>query len=1299
MAQRTWYCNWDVNDRWKYDPRYASGGYNGADRHLRIGLYYAENFIYRAYLNFAFDWTGIARINKATLHLRTGPPAHGALGTEGKFFVRRLTQAIGAEPSDGENLWTSPRQGLTWGNPSVVVNPPLQGNKDFTVDVTKHVSKWAPNIVETPDGPGPGLSAYGLILMAYTETKNAYSTEIYSRTATNNIAYRPKIVIDYDPIPTPGKPTGMSPSGTLSVLPDDFTGAFNGGLPADRLTTTHIQVFPLGEASAIWNKQRIATDSEQQSSQFSVPLPEFLRSGTTYEWRARVQDQRGTWSPYSSKIQFKQADSPPSVALQPAALGSVASLSGVHFRGVFSDPDPKDRLGSLRIQLRPTTPPGDPDWDSDTNLWDTGDTPPRREEVYPRSSAGFNQLGVLPWQGNPLGFVDRLYGGQALTAGSYSWRMRVSDRWNAHSDWEYGTLTLTQDWAPSQLDIEFLAENADRKPKTRVLIRGMDGNRGPADPPLAIIENAANVGASQYFNAGGEFYMTLPANHAQVSVIEPWQVHYAVEVWRADRWEEKFAGLITDFNATQDDVIFYGEDYLALFNRMVDDRYIEGAPDKSYTDGGSKYVETTINDVFVDQFNEAIGKTDSLVGFISIGAHDTFSEEVTIYSTFTPYLDFVVGLLQSHQQGTGVRSRIWVQKKADLSGYEIVWQHDPGIDRDKMRLEYGSLIQAFELVGFGEFASKVHGIGKARIGTELMYKSASAPGIDTAIYGRSEKVNVWDDVEDKNDLQRRVKQAAGRAGKVGKRIALGIRVDGILPFDGYDITDNVRVVIQRGVVDTTRYGSGYWSVLGTEWVVYPDGQTETTLVILPKEDAVPPDPDLIPSDPILAGREWEVGYEPPVQGVNTGKLYLDLTTGITYVLQADGSYVIAGQPDVVPPPQGLSIYTANVIGSNGEPVVKLTVTVNDPASTSIRGTWVEVTYENDGQQPPGPLWNENGGHSYLLFIPQGETSASVEGVPGGLLYYARAWAVDFVGTFSGRSASADVTTTAVKDESAPAVPQQVQITGSVNALAVGWLPSAAGDLQFYEVRYAVDDGTGTGVGGSPVWTTLRARTSFIYIGSLLSEQQYWLQVRAVDSSGNVEDAGPPVMAVDYIDNPDTGWTDLVTGTTTLIEAELLDLGIISDEHISAAGLSAEVIHAGLLRVNTSDADMIDGIEIWDAGVLVGLWNETGLYIYDSADASNYVRLYEAGITVFANGVPSTAITPAGINASAITFGTVPGGHNILYNSSFELADYNTPANEDITWSVAADWTSSAYIESNIDATYTGDKVYATGVSF
>ena len=52
-----------------------------------------------------------------------------------------------------------------------------------------------------------------------------------------------------------------------------------------------------------------------------------------------------------------------------------------------------------------------------------------------------------------------------------------------------------------------------------MVIRGLDpsvgGGRGPINPPLATIEDAANIGGSAYLNAPGEFYMTLPPTHPQ----------------------------------------------------------------------------------------------------------------------------------------------------------------------------------------------------------------------------------------------------------------------------------------------------------------------------------------------------------------------------------------------------------------------------------------------------------------------------------------------------------------------------------------------------------------------------------------------------------------------------------------------------------------------------------------------------------------------------------------------------------------------------------------------------------------
>ena len=69
---------------------------------------------------------------------------------------------------------------------------------------------------------------------------------------------------------------------------------------------------------------------------------------------------------------------------------------------------------------------------------------------------------------------------------------------------------------------------------------------------------------------------------------------------------------------------------------------------------------------------------------------------------------------------------------------------------------------------------------------------------------------------------------------------LGCVSSGIEVFDGWDLLDNVPVEIQRGAVDTTRYGSGYWTIQGVEYRLEPDGHDELTLAIKPREDTTAP---------------------------------------------------------------------------------------------------------------------------------------------------------------------------------------------------------------------------------------------------------------------------------------------------------------------------------------------------------------------------------------------------------------------------------------------------------------------------
>ena len=391
-----------------------------------------------------------------------------------------------------------------------------------------------------------------------------------------------------------------------------------------------------------------------------------------------------------------------------------------------------------------------------------------------------------------------------------------------------------------------------RNPVARVVIRGMGTNRGPGTIK-AVITDAANLGASTYYNAGGEFHMTLPTNHPQVGHCEPWTSHYAVEEYVAGRgYIERFAGILSDFDANQDDIIIYGIDYLALLDKVIDTRYVQGQPEADWSVGGSKFSNLSLRTIVRNLINYARDKADSPVEFI---VHDgalieEMAEKVTIYTTFTAVRSMIDGLVESHRQGTGKRTRFWVQRYGDQQ-YRYRLQANPGVDRNNLRMEYGGLIQGFQVVGFGEFAVKAHGIGRTQTGFELFYKSANAPGMSPSTWGSIETVSVHDNVTDANDLLRRVKQAAASAGKVGKRIALGIRVEHLSPFDGYEIADNVPVHIKRGVIDTTRWGSGLWSIYGVEWRVKQDGHTETSLILSPKEDGVKPNPDLLANNPVL----------------------------------------------------------------------------------------------------------------------------------------------------------------------------------------------------------------------------------------------------------------------------------------------------------------------------------------------------------------------------------------------------------------------------------------------------------------
>ena len=393
--------------------------------------------------------------------------------------------------------------------------------------------------------------------------------------------------------------------------------------------------------------------------------------------------------------------------------------------------------------------------------------------------------------------------------------------------------------------------------------------------------------------------------------------------------------------------------------------------------------------------------------------------------------------------------------------------------------------------------------------------------------------------------------------------------------------------------------------------------------------------------------------------------------------------------DFTPPeaPTGLALTSEVGPDKDGRSILKLKATLTQPPASDLFASYVEVTAENDGNPDPllvQPIWT----NPAVVLIAKDATMGAIEGVRGKTTYWARAYATDVTGNRSDYTAAVSHETS--KDNEAPGQPQDVEVAGGFKGVGIHWLPSQAADLMFFEVRYAPDDGTGTAPDVTQ-YETLRVRTNTVWIDGLTIGVKYWLQVRAVDFSGNVVTSASNSTAVDYLQESEAGWTGLASAIPVAVGAADVAFNSVITNILSSNQIDAATITTGILKVSVGGSGTADGIEIWNAAgtIRLGKWDENGLYIGTTAaglpndlSGSNYVRVTDAGLTVYLAGVATSAITPDGINATAINFGTLPGGHNLLQNSSFELADFATAPNTK-TWDVAADWTGTQVSSTNV----------------
>jgi hypothetical protein len=216
----------------------------------------------------------------------------------------------------------------------------------------------------------------------------------------------------------------------------------------------------------------------------------------------------------------------------------------------------------------------------------------------------------------------------------------------------------------------------------------------------------------------------------------------------------------------------------------------------------------------------------------------------------------------------------------------------------------------------------------------------------------------------------------------------------------------------------------------------------------------------------------------------------------------------------------------------------------------------------------------------------------------------------------------------------------------------------------------------------------------------------------VDKAGNITARAFNLTGIGSISAINAITVSDVLGTGVVTNAKIKDLtadkitsGTIDANVIDVTNLNASQIRAGdiqflsdtgpragasaIIFFGPGEGNTSRGV-VWDVDKLV--LNDLDTYEYGPDQSSKRVEIANGAINIFSGNVSAVALDGAGINASVIDRGAMPGGSNMIPNSSFELSGFVTPATS--TKSTTAElgaWLSG----SAINITAVGDAITMT----
>lgn len=336
----------------------------------------------------------------------------------------------------------------------------------------------------------------------------------------------------------------------------------------------------------------------------------------------------------------------------------------------------------------------------------------------------------------------------------------------------------------------------------------------------AIIHDAKNVGVSSYLNEGGEMFFTLPYNHPQISECVPLERHY-----RVDRFDEEDGryitlgqGILEDFEATPDETIFYGLDYMGVLSKTIT------TPTTTAT---VTYDNKTFSAIYIDQMTQVVNQTNSRLGFIQFRANSTgwshllqqplvINTSATTYDIFTggeSRLSFLTNVANIAMEGTTTKIVFGNTLESETELYNTFFcdMNFASAPNNDLVLEYGSNIKSFSYSpNYRQLLTRAlvvaTSIYNAVSPTKIWSAVATNASAPTSTYGVIEAAFIEQNLISQSEANKKASYRLYQSSpeKI-KSISLAVTDGSIIPYKRYKLGDDIKVRIKRGSVNVDTY--------------------------------------------------------------------------------------------------------------------------------------------------------------------------------------------------------------------------------------------------------------------------------------------------------------------------------------------------------------------------------------------------------------------------------------------------------------------------------------------------------------